>query len=115
MELFNFSPTSEPKITEGYRVVSSDFESGTKRRYYKGRKGKLYSLVFQTNYENACDLMQFWRDRKGPYEAFLYEDPHSGELVVVHFSETNVDFEAQWNASHEYKVGIIEVVLEELL
>lgn len=115
MELFSFSPTSEPKVTEGFRVVQTEFESGAKRRYYKGRKGKLYSLTFQTNYENACRLMQFWRDRKGPYEAFLYEDPHSGELVTVHFSETNVDFEAQWNASHEYKVGIIEVVLEELI
>lgn len=115
MELFDFTPTSEPKVTEGYRILQSDFENGTKRRYYKGRKGKQYSLVFQTRYETALDLMQFWRDRKGSYEAFLYEDPHSGELVIVHFTESNVDFVAQWNASHEYKVGIIEVVLEELI
>ena len=115
MEMFNFTPTSEPKVTEGYRVVTSEFEGGKKSRYYKGRRGKKYSLTFQVNYDRAKELVQFWRDRKGPFEAFLYEDPHTGELVQVHFSEENIDFEAQWNASHEYKVGIIQVVLEELL
>jgi len=115
LEIFNFVPTSEPKVTEGFRVITTKMEDGRKARYYKGRHGKKYSLVFQVNYEKAKEIMQFWRDRKGPFEAFLYEDPHTGELVQVHFSEENIDFEAQWNASHEYKVGIIQVVLEELL
>ena len=115
MELFSWTPTSEPKVTEGYRVTVSDFESGTKRRYYKGRKGKKYSLVFQTTYEKALAMMDFWRARKGPYEAFLFEDPHTGNLVTVHFADENQDFLAQWNAAHEYKVGTVEVVLEELI
>ncbi len=115
MELFDFAPTSEPKVTEGYRVKQSDFDNGAQRRYYKGRAGKKYSLVFQTRYATALALMEFWRARKGSYEAFLYEDPHTGELVQVHFAESNVDFIAQWNGTHEYLVGIVEVILEELI
>jgi|GEM_PF-3022923 len=108
METFEWTPYCPPEVREGFRVVSSQYESGRSRRYYKGRSPRRWTLQFRARVQTMREIQDFYRDRKGPFEAFRWREPYGNELVTVHFADEALDIASQWKRSME--TGLLEIV-----
>ena len=116
MDVFTWEPTDAVLPQEGFRIVESQFESGPKQVYLKGRKPRTWTLVFRTTYETMCEIRDFWKARKGGYEAFLWRDPENGDYVPVRF-KAGEDFspESVWTRTKRYLTGSFTLTIEEIL
>ncbi len=107
MEVFRWTPYSPPRLSESFRVTTSQFESGKTQRYYKGKAPRKWFLQFRLRILEMLEIRDFYRERKGAFEAFLWTEPHSGDLVTVRFSGDSLDIESQWKRNLE--TGALEV------
>lgn len=110
MEVFRWTPFETPSVKRGFRVLSNSFENGGQRRYYKGRKPKTWTLKFQVAYAEAQEIIDFYDSVKGPYQPFLYLDPHTEQYVTVHFTDEDLNLDTEWKYN-----GFLTVNLEEIL
>lgn len=113
--MFSWTPTRATLPVEGYRITESQFESGAKQVYFKGRKPRKWTLVFQTTYDTMCEIRDFWRARKGAYEPFLWKDPETGDMVKVRFSGDDFSPESVWTRTRRYLTGSFSLTIEEVL
>lgn len=110
MEVFRWEPFHTPSVTPAHNVITTTFETGRTKRYYKGRRPRVWTLKFQVTYEDALDILRFYNAMRGPFSSFLWKDPHSGEYITVHFKDDNVTLESEWQFN-----GFLTVTLEEVL
>lgn len=97
-------------MKRGFRVLSNTFDNGGQRRYYKGRKPRTWTLKFQVTYADAMEIIDFYDSMKGPYQPFLYLDPHTEQYVTVHFLDEDLNLDTEWKFN-----GFLTVNLEEIL
>jgi phage-related protein len=120
LEIFRWTPYSPPSLKEGFRVLASQYENGKERRYFKGKAPRQWTLQFRQKLAGMLEIRDFYRARKGAYEAFLWTEPYTGELLVVRFSGESLDIESQWKANlttgaPEICFGTFNLIFKELL
>ena len=115
VEIFTWNPTEATLPKEGFRIMESQFESGAKQIYNKGKKPRRWNLIFRTTYATMCEIRDFWRARRGAYEPFLWKDPETGEYVKVRFSAEDFEPESLWTRTRRYLTGSFSLTIEEVL
>jgi phage-related protein len=91
-------------------------ESGKEQRRSKGLPRRKFTLKFDktTNYnDDAQEIWDFFRARKGRFEKFLWDYKKadgSVEEVTVRFDEDNLSREAFLTKAYSFGLTLIEVI-----
>ncbi|MCF4152622.1 hypothetical protein L2W58_12525 [Dethiosulfovibrio sp. F2B] len=111
MEIFDYVPLYTWQSKPGYRVLVSTLEGGREQRKFKGRYPREWVLSFRADAATIRGIIAFFDARKGPFEAFSWIVPDTGETVSVRFGEESLS--PSWNGTRSGEIS--KVVLKEVL
>lgn len=110
MEEFTFVPLYAFQAVGGYRVLTTDMESGVEYRYYKNRRPREWTLGFRDIADNIKQIQDFFNRHKGAYASFLWLPPNETQYIKCRFKQEAL--EINW---HGIRIGECQVVLREIL
>jgi len=110
MAVFTWVPFDAPSVTTRHHVQITEFESGKEQRALLGRLGTQWTLTFKVSFATMLEIKAFYDARGGPFEAFTWVDPYSGETKTVRFAEDNLSIESEYLLN-----GLFEIKLQEVL
>lgn len=112
---FPFNPDYTVEQTPEHKVNVSQFESGKKQVYWKGRYPRRWKLSFSNrDYSVAHQILKWWDDQHGPAIPFYWEylNPlnNGRETVLVRFVEASPPLSTKGTYS-----GSLSLTVEEVL
>lgn len=112
LAFFHWKPKYVYSLVDRHKVLVSDMDNGSQRRYWKGKRPRRWQLTFTKNYEEINEIYAFWKNRRGSFESFYIILPNgiaqADERVKVHF--VGEDIETQF---HGTVAGTISLTIEE--
>jgi len=102
-------PVDPSRIEETvtFRTLITTFETGREQRRSKGLPRRQWKVRIRRDQETAAQVWQFYLERRGPVEAFLWVHPVTGETVQVRFAE-KLSRQAFWNRVFNIGIEFIE-------
>ncbi|KXS41187.1 MAG: hypothetical protein AWU54_1716 [Candidatus Frackibacter sp. T328-2] len=100
----------------GYFNISTTYEDGNKQVRNKGRKPRRWKLTFEkTNLDTnkALQIRQFFENRKGSYEPFLWDwkkEDGTVQEIEVRFVEDELNRSIEWYLKYGFSLTIEEVI-----
>lgn len=87
-----FSSTAQYiwETTHNYNVIRTEFESGKEQRKYLGTLPRKWNLTFKGNWTNISSVIDFYRARKGSYEAFSWTPPGEASAISARFEDNSL-------------------------
>lgn len=110
MFTFNFSPSSSYQSSRGYRVLSTEMESGVEYRYYKNRRPREWVLSFTDTVAEIDKLEAFFNARYGPYTSFNWVPPNETTAIVVRFKDESMEISGLGTKIKQATVTFREVI-----
>jgi len=114
LPLFTWKPKYVYNLTNRHKVLISDMDNGTQKRYWKGRRPRQWRLTFTKGYDEINEIYAFWNNRRGSFGEFYIILPNgitqADERVKVHFVEEQISIQF-----HGTKVGTVSLTVEEVL
>lgn len=110
MRIFDFVPFYTYESIKGYRVLTTEMESGKEYRYYKGRKPREWNLTFVGNVTEMKPIEDFFDSVKGPFTSFRWTPPNECKSVVVRFKDETLESESEGILYKTLKFTLKEVL-----
>ena len=89
-ETFNVTPQYVWEPSFNYNVIRTEFESGKEQRKFLGTLPRKWNLAFKGNWATVSVVANFYKARKGSYEAFLWTPPGEETQISARFEENSL-------------------------
>lgn len=110
MSLYPLEPNRIKETTPKHRTAIKSYENGVEQRISRNFEVReTYTLVhYMINKEKRDTLKNFFNDRKGSFEKFLFDNYESNEQVVVRFADDELKFERVGVERYNVSVRLVE-------
>lgn len=110
MQTFDFVPLYSWEVTTGYRVLITEMESGSERRYHKNRRPREWQLTFKSTPDVIREIEWFFHEHKGAFGAFLWSPPGESQYLTCRFGQESMGINWQGEMLGECQLTIREII-----
>lgn len=89
-ETFNVTPQYIWEPSYHYNVIRTEFESGKEQRKYIGVLPRQWGLTFKGSSATIATVVDFFKARKGGFEAFTWTPPNEDSAINARFEEDSL-------------------------
>jgi len=93
-------------------VLITDFESGKEQRREKSPARRRFSLPFSQLRTQVDEIIEFYNNRAGPTEPFIWEHYITGEEIVVRFANETLTRQHFFDVGSEFSLELVELLGE---
>ena len=89
-ETFNVIPQYVWEPSYHYNNIRTEFESGKEQRKFIGVLPRQWALTFKGSSEKITTVVDFYKARKGSFEAFNWTPPGENTVISARFEEDSL-------------------------
>ena len=89
-ETFSVTPQYIWEPSYRYNVIRTEFESGKEQRKFLGVLPRQWALTFKGSWATISGVVDFYKARKGSFEAFNWTPPGESTAISARFEEDSL-------------------------
>ena len=89
-ETFNVTPQYVWEPSYHYNNIRTEFESGKEQRKFIGVLPRQWALTFKGRWATISGVVDFYKARKGSFEAFSWTPPGESTAISARFEEDSL-------------------------